>query len=83
MPSAHPDDQKRMIERFGSIGTEGPIAFLEGRGFKLGKEWAWRKPGVSWQDLPLADRECIHFLAAEWDFGGFEDDAEGGTGRGQ
>lgn len=76
MPSAAPDLQNRMFERFGShTGDEGPIKFLEDAGYVLNRGWTWKpKPGVTeLRDMTRDEFDCLLFLIHEWDFGGLEE----------
>lgn len=71
MPSASEELRAAMVARFGSIGDDGPRLFLEGRGFTLGKDWQWSRPGiVRWEDMAADEREAMSFLFDEWDYGG-------------
>ncbi len=70
MPTASPELRDAMERRFGdSVGDSGPMGFLKDRGYKLGRDWCWRRPTP---DHLAADDEieCIEFLFEEWDFGG-------------
>jgi hypothetical protein len=72
MPSADPELQERMRQRFGSIDTEGPIKYLKDAGYKLTDDWLWiPKEGVkTLRDMTQDEFECLLFLCHEWDFGG-------------
>ncbi len=73
MPSASEKLRQKITDRFGSIGDQGPMKFLTERGFTLGRDWCWRKPGIkSNDDLTQEEWEAVLFLIHEWDFGGLE-----------
>lgn len=71
MPQASDELRALMIERFGSIGDEGPTKFLEDAGYVLTPEWLWKpKPGVrTLNDMTRKEFEALMFLVHEWDFG--------------
>lgn len=48
---------------------EEAIGYLKEKGFRLGRDWCWRKEG----DPILTDREAdaVSYLIHEWDFGGY------------
>jgi hypothetical protein len=54
-----------MVQRFGDITPEGPIKFLEERGFVLNADYSWRWPHTTLSD---DETECLDFLCDEWDF---------------
>jgi hypothetical protein len=72
VPQASDELRSEMERRFGDpVSDAGPMKFLEDAGYVLGRDWQWRKPGIS--DLKQMTREefeCLMFLAHEWDFGG-------------
>ena len=69
VPQASDEDREQMRRWFGEIDEQGPIRFLESRGYVLRKDWRWEKPVPS-HTLSVEELACIHFLADEWDFGG-------------
>jgi hypothetical protein len=74
MPSADEDLKRRMVARFGDIGTQGPIEYLEKRGYKLTRDSFWIPP-VGITNIGQMERdefECLMYLMHEWDFGGLE-----------
>lgn len=74
MPTASDELRAKMDAYFGDpISEMGAMNYLQDQGYKLGRDWVYRKDGMNWEDLPEKDRECICFLADEWDFGGFAD----------
>lgn len=79
MPQASEELRAKMIARFGSIGLEGPVAFLESRGFVLNEDYSWKYPerqgpegrsDVLYKGLSIEEdeAECLNFLLDEWDF---------------
>lgn len=73
MPSASDELRDKIVSRFGSIDTIGPEAWLKDRGWTLASDWVWRRPGATWKTITAEERDCIRFLADEWDYGGMED----------
>jgi hypothetical protein len=51
------------------VGEDKAMAHLEGRGFKLTRQWEWHKPAPDYA-LDQDDIGAISFLIQEWDFGG-------------
>lgn len=45
------------------------IACLELAGFKLGRDWCWRKEGDP--DMTERETDAVLYLIEEWDFGGY------------
>lgn len=74
MPSATPELQEKMRQRFGSIDSEGPEQFLSSAGYTLTPHWLWiAKPGVSTLDeMTEEEFDCLAFLIQEWDYGSLE-----------
>lgn len=72
MPQASRELQDLMDERFGDpVDSSGPIKFLQERGYTLGHDWCWSKPGVTELEQMKQDEwEALLFLVQEWDFGG-------------
>lgn len=74
MPQASSELAEKMYEMFGSRHSdEGPMYWLERAGYKLTRNWTWRKEGVT--DIEqMSDDEyaCMIFLVQEWDFGGLD-----------
>jgi len=69
MPQASDEDREKATKMWGDIGCEGPVKFLEDRGWTLTPAWEWIRP---LSDRAIADDEwfAIAFLVQEWDFGG-------------
>lgn len=72
MPSASNELQKIIIDRFGSLDDNKPIAYLSDRGYKLLPGFIWQpKVGVTtYADMEQDEYDCLLFLVHEWDFGG-------------
>lgn len=47
------------------------ITYLEGRGFKLTRDWLWKMP-VNRASLTQKEVSAIDFLIMEWDYGGLD-----------
>ncbi len=62
MPQATPELQKEWET------DQKAIAYLEERGYKLTREWAWQTT----KDLTFTpkDNRAMWYLITEWDFGG-------------
>lgn len=70
MPQASDELRQVMIDRFGSIDTQGPEGYLKLHGYKLNCDWTWTKTGVNALDgMPRVAWLCLLFLAQEWDYG--------------
>lgn len=74
MPQASKEVANKMYEMFGSYSSdEGPMYWLEKAGYKLTKDWTWKKEGISSYDqMTQEEYDCLVFLVQEWDFGGLE-----------
>lgn len=72
MPQASEEDRDRAEQLFGHrISDEGPIAYLETRGWVLTGDYCWRKPSKHY-DPTDSELFAISFLIDEWDYGGIE-----------
>lgn len=70
MPQSSDDMHELMNYYFGDpVEDEGPIKFLEDRGYKLTQKWTWVPPEKE-HHVTLKEHLCIQFLIEEWDFGG-------------
>lgn len=70
MPQASDELRMTMFRYFGDeIDDNGPLIFLESRGYILRKGWLWEKP-VSAHTINDEEYNCLQFLIEEWDFGG-------------
>lgn len=67
MPQAS-EEQRAKWGTDGGAGDEKAIAYLEGKGFKLTRQFFWVKPWP-YYILTNDDREAMSFLCDEWDFG--------------
>jgi hypothetical protein len=63
------DAQRAAWGTDGGAGDEKAISFLQEKGFKLTKKWAWIKPSPTYV-LTEDDWLAIEFLIDEWDFDG-------------
>ena len=72
MPSTTPERAARWKD------DGDAIKFLEGRGFKLNRQWNWealasyKKLIDGSYDLSFMEEDAIIYLIEEWDFGGLE-----------
>ena len=67
-----PQASEEMRAKWGGqqgVGEDKAMAHLEGRGFKLTRQWEWVKPSPDYA-LDVDDCEAINFLICEWDYGG-------------
>lgn len=80
MPQASDDLRARMERRFGDpVSDEGPMRYLQQRGYRLTRRWTWTKPGVTeLKQMTRDEFECLLFLIHEWDFGGLEKEKSDG-----
>jgi hypothetical protein len=72
MPQASDSDRAHYRRLFPDLGCEHAMKALQGAGFTLRKDWTWERPSGRYpteQELFL-----IHFLIAEWDFGGLREE---------
>lgn len=68
MPQAADEDRAKMQGYFGDpVSDAGPYKFLAERGFVDKAGWL-SKPGVYWEDLSEKEKDCLNFLADEWDY---------------
>lgn len=63
MPQASPELRAEWPD-----GDGQAISFLEGRGYKLTKQWEWIKPSPAHEVTPR-EWSAIDYLIHEWDFG--------------
>lgn len=73
MPQASDELRAEMINRFGTIDDVPSTQFLEERGWILGRDWTWSKPGLVLKDALMEEISCISFLIDEWDYGGIRE----------
>jgi hypothetical protein len=70
MPSGPPELHEKFcaLADDGMSGDSAAMRFLEGRGFKLTRQWTWVPPEN--HTITEEENEAIYYLIAEWDFGG-------------
>ena len=64
MPQTTPERRAR----WPGIDSEA-IAFLEGQGYTLHRDWSWSAPEPG-QKPTERERDALLYLIQEWDFGG-------------
>ena len=56
---------------WGGVSEHPAIEHLKSRGYKLTRQWTWKKP----DNLEMSHRDilAVMFLMHEWDFGGVDE----------
>lgn len=68
MPQATDEQRDKMGEYFGDrIDDSGPYLFLITQGFKDKDGW-WTHPTKKWKEMSQKEKDCLYFLADEWDY---------------
>lgn len=69
MPQAADEDRAKMQGYFGNpVCDSGPMKFLAERGFGFTRGGLIVKPGTYWDELSEKEKDCLNFLADEWDY---------------
>lgn len=63
-----PQASETLLREWDGPSDRKAIAYLEGRGYVLTRQWTWVVPSMT---VPTErDLRAIKFLIDEWDFGG-------------
>jgi hypothetical protein len=68
MPQTDDETRARWCPSFDPTGTEYAMHFLTVRGWKLGRDWVWRRTTPPNPE----EADAMRYLIEEWDFGGWD-----------
>ena len=68
MPQASDELRSKMAKYFGDpVDDSGPWNFLSNAGFRQKGGWITH-PSAYWDSMSEKERDCLQFLADEWDY---------------